>query len=254
MYNPNTCTRQRWGYPKDEDKNLVAAFFHLFTILLICTSLIHLNWFRIWGGHCTPYLATNQFFEFGEFYATTHNQYHLRSGGIITSPSGYVIHYNTSSESLACVTPDIANLMHILIILSILAILSSSVGFCLDMIGPTKHPLKVLRRNAIPSISTVFIVITMIGTSYFVTRSVEESILEMNILTDMQITYDYGCYVITAAGSFSILATACNLLQLQSTEVEEGPRHSRLVEDWDGLETFSVGMNNLPLPPPPYTP
>jgi len=253
MYNPPCYSRQRWTYPKDEDKNLVAAFFHLLTILLICTSLVQLNWFRVWGGHCSPHLGTNQFFGFGEFYATTHNQYHVKNGGIISSPSGYVIHYNTSSQSLACVTPDIANFMHILICLSILAIFSSSIGFCLDMIGPTKHSLKVLRRNAIPSVVTVFIVIAIIGTSYFVTRSLEESVMDMNFQSDMQITYDYGCYVITAAGSFSILATACNLLQPQSGGGEDGPRHSRLVEDWEGLETFSV-MQNRPLPPPPYTP
>lgn len=54
-------------------------------------------------------------------------------------------------------------------------------------------------------------------------------------------------------GSFSILATACNLLQTQSV-VEDPQRHTRLVEDWDGLETFSVGMRNMPHAPPPYTP
>lgn len=54
-------------------------------------------------------------------------------------------------------------------------------------------------------------------------------------------------------GSFSILATACNLLQTQSI-VEDPQRHTRLVEDWDGLETFSVGMRNMPHAPPPYTP
>lgn len=54
-------------------------------------------------------------------------------------------------------------------------------------------------------------------------------------------------------GSFSILATACNLLQTQSP-VEDPQRHTRLVEDWDGLETFSVGMRSMPHAPPPYTP
>lgn len=97
MHNPVCYSRQRWAYPKDEDRNFVAAFFHLLTIILICTSVVQLNWFRIWGGHCTPYLSTNQFFGFGKFYATTPSQYHLKSGGLITSPSAYTIHYNTSS-------------------------------------------------------------------------------------------------------------------------------------------------------------
>uniref|UniRef100_A0A1B6GPG2 Transmembrane protein 127 transmembrane region domain-containing protein n=1 Tax=Cuerna arida TaxID=1464854 RepID=A0A1B6GPG2_9HEMI len=253
MYSPACYSRRRWTYPKDEDRNFVAAFFHLITIVLICTSLVQLKWFRLWGGHCVAHLSTNQFFGFGEFYATTQSQYHLRNGGLITSPSGYVIHYNTSTESLACVTPDVANLMHILIILAVLSMFSSSVGFCLDMVGPTRHYLKLLRRNAVPSITTVLLVITMVGTSYFVTKSLEVSLYEMKIQSDMQITYDYGCYVVTAAGSFSILATACNLLQ-SPVVVEDLQRHARLVEDWDGPETFSVGMRNMPHPPPPYTP
>lgn len=48
-------------------------------------------------------------------------------------------------------------------------------------------------------------IITVIGTSYFVTRSFEESFYDMHIESDMQITYDYGCYVITAAGNFNQL-------------------------------------------------
>lgn len=99
MYNPTTCySRQRWTYPKDDDRNVVAAFFHLFTIILICTSLLYLNWFYILGSHCVSHLSTNQFFGFGGFYATTQNQFHLRNGGLITSPTGYIIHYNTSTE------------------------------------------------------------------------------------------------------------------------------------------------------------
>lgn len=53
-------------------------------------------------------------------------------------------------------------------------------------------------------------------------------------------------------GAVSVLATACNLLQ-SSSPPEEIQRH-RLIEDLDGMESFSVGMRSMPEPPPPYTP
>lgn len=55
---------------------------------------------------------------------------------------------------LRCVTPEVANLMRIMIILCILAVFSSLVGFCLDVVGPTKKILNNLRKNAVPSIAT----------------------------------------------------------------------------------------------------
>lgn len=61
--------------------------------------------------------------------------------------------------------------------------------------------------------------------------------------------FSFLCFFL---GAVSILATACNLLQSTSPP-EEVQRH-RLVEDYDGIETFSVGMRSMPEPPPPYTP
>jgi hypothetical protein len=66
---------------------------------------------------------------------------------------------------------------------------------------------------------------------------------------------------IAYSGAVAVCATACNLLQHHSP-IEDIQRR-RLVDDWDGIETFSVVGGSLrdvdtPLesihPPPPYSP
>ncbi|PSN50160.1 hypothetical protein C0J52_11969 [Blattella germanica] len=114
----------------------------------------------------------------------------------------------TVIRALQCVTPEIANLMRVIIMLCFLAMISSLLGFFLDIVGPTRKILKIIQRNSIPSIFT-----------------------------------------------------ACNLLQHHSPS--EDVQRRRLMDDWDGIETFSVMGGSLrgldtPLesipPPPPYSP
>ena len=66
---------------------------------------------------------------------------------------------------------------------------------------------------------------------------------------------------IVYSGAVAVCATACNLLH-QHTPIEEIQRR-HLMDDWDGIETFSVAGGGLrgvdtPLesipPPPPYSP
>jgi uncharacterized membrane protein len=57
-------------------------------------------------------------------------------------------------SALQCVTPEIANLMRVIIILCFMAMICSLVGFFLDIVGPTKKVMKVIQRNSLPSIFT----------------------------------------------------------------------------------------------------
>ncbi|PNF23554.1 hypothetical protein B7P43_G05608, partial [Cryptotermes secundus] len=252
MYNPTHFPRQRWHVPKEQERNFVAAFFHMATIALTCTSLAQLGWFRLKGGHCAPHLAVYQFFSFGYFDTGTRQtdlQFHARE----VSSSPLPIQYHSPSGTLQCVTPEIASLMRVIIILCFMAMICSLVGFFLDIVGPTKKAMKVIQRNSIPSIFTVLWVIAIIGVCYDVTKLIEVS--------GIQVYYEYGCYTITAAGAVAVCATACNLLQYHSP-IEEIQRRP-LIDDWDGIETFSVMGSgprgaDTPLesitPPPPYSP
>jgi hypothetical protein len=68
MEHPNLYyVRSRWQGLKDQERNFVAAFFHMCTVALVCTSLAALGWFRLRGAPCTPHLAVYQFFSVGKY-------------------------------------------------------------------------------------------------------------------------------------------------------------------------------------------
>ncbi|XP_014241090.1 transmembrane protein 127-like [Cimex lectularius] len=250
MYSPEDPPRYRWAYPHDNERNHVAAIFHLFSVILTSTALFKMNWFKIWGSSCTHTLSLYQFMRLG-YFETAHSQPFAKNGDVTQIVPVY-LQYHTGNEVFDCVTPEVLNLMRVLIMLCILCIFHSMVGFALDVIGPSKMSLRFIRRNALPSIWSVLTVVTIVGVCYLVTRSLDYSMRTMYPTNIGMVTYENGCYTVTVAGAISLLATACNLLQ-DPPPPPEGPSRQRLVDDFEGLETFSVGMRNLP-PPPPYTP
>nr|CAD7588924.1 unnamed protein product [Timema genevievae] len=160
---------------------------------------------------------------------------------------------------VVCATPEIATLMRLLILLCFMAMISSLVGFFLDIVGPTKKIFKIIRRNSVPSIFTVVWVVVIVGICYYVSIRLTTVVQNMNPESEVQVSYEYGCYTITAAGVVAVIASACNLFQPHSSSVQEIPRR-RLVEDWEGPESFVISGPRLvdtpleSLPPPPYTP
>nr|CAD7459891.1 unnamed protein product [Timema tahoe] len=163
------------------------------------------------------------------------------------------------ASSVVCATPEIATLMRLLILLCFMAMISSLVGFFLDIVGPTKKIFKIIRRNSVPSIFTVVWVVVIVGICYYVSIRLTTVVQNMNPESEVQVSYEYGCYTITAAGVVAVIASACNLFQPHSSSVQEIPRR-RLVEDWEGPESFVISGPRLvdtpleSLPPPPYTP
>lgn len=102
MYNPTYFPRQRWHAPKEQERNFVAAFFHMATIALTCTSLAQLGWFRLKGGQCTPHLAVYQFFSFGYFDAGgRQTDLQFRAREVVSSPIPIQYHSPSGSELLA---------------------------------------------------------------------------------------------------------------------------------------------------------
>lgn len=256
MYNPGYLPRPRYEIQKDPERNFVAAFFHMTTIALTCTSLAQLGWFRIHSDQCVPHLAVYQFFGYG-YYDVTSDTSTLHF--YIPTPS--TMQYYSSSGPLQCVTPQISKLMRILILLCFLAMICSLIGFFLDIIGPTKKILRKIQKNAIPSTLAVLWVIIIIGLCYYISICLEEDLQEMFPVSDIQISFEYGYYTITAAGVAALIATACILLHPTNSSEDIQRRH--LITDWDGVGTFTIGsttpMENIPPPPfppppPPYTP
>lgn len=105
--------------------------------------------------------------------------------------------------------------------------------------------------------------VTVIGLCYYVSTLIAEQqeLTKINRGTRIEVKFDVSFYLITAAGSVAVLASAANLLKRYSTEDNQD---DVLLEDYDGLETFSVNflsrpeLSHVPFvappPPPPYTP
>lgn len=256
MFNPTYFPRQRWAYPKEHERNFVASFFHMISVSLMSISLINMVWFRIYGGsQCASQIRLSQFFTLDSFVISDSSK--TSEPGFVDSVHSSIpenSYYYTSNTVLKCVTPEVVKLIRMIILLCIAAIFCSIVGFCLDVIGPKKKLLRIIRQNGLPSIITVLLIVTTSGVSYLVATALQNAAYKAHQKdpASIQVAFDIGYYTITIAGAVSILATACNLLQ-SSSPPEEIQRH-RLIEDYDGVETFSVGMRHIPEPPPPYTP
>jgi hypothetical protein len=135
-----------------------------------------------------------------------------------------------------------------------------------------------------------------VGACYNLTVVLQKSVTHLTPAFDLRISFEYGIYTISAAGMLAgfsnfqtpsikkkiiiikkkkrtrqesnlkktfpgacaLAATASNLLTLPPVHHTDS-QAERLVDDWDGLESFSVGSHfgDTPLdsiPPPPYTP
>ncbi|KAL1122740.1 hypothetical protein AAG570_003067 [Ranatra chinensis] len=226
-------------------------------------GLVKLDWFRVLGEPlCTPRLALYHLLRIGYFTIQPMDVHHQSTqlfegrAQLVTS-SPIIVEYRTGTQVLRCVTPEVLNLLRVLVVLCVISVFCSMIGFCLDLIGPKKKSLRFIRRNALPGICTVMTVVVIVGVCYLVSRALEFAVLDMYPGASARISYDYGCYSLTVAGVVSLLATACNLLQDPAPGTDSSSwsasQRRRLIEDFDGSETFSVGMLNLP-PPPPYTP
>jgi hypothetical protein len=73
-------------HPKDDDRNLVSATFHMITITLISMSLVDLTWFTISGDLAIPNLTLGQFFWFGysgadvDYSGNNQTSHNIKSG------------------------------------------------------------------------------------------------------------------------------------------------------------------------------
>jgi len=244
--------RSWWSYPRDNERNLVAAIFHGISLLLTASALLSMDWFHIWvRGHFCPSdlsIGLRHFLKPPPPPLPLPPPQNIR----LLNSQDFLLEIK-GCKRLHYLTEDVRGLMQFLITLCILCMSLSTIGLCLDLLGPTKSSLRFLRRNAFPSILAVLGAVSIIGMAYFASESLAVAVQNLNDTSSVRITYGMGCYTITAAGAVSILATTCNLLQDPPQTYESLIRRNCLEEDIEGPETFSVDLNSLP-PPPPYTP
>ncbi|KAI5646006.1 hypothetical protein NE865_01899 [Phthorimaea operculella] len=228
---------------KDKELNKVAAFFNVSTFLLTCAALVQPSWFRIKGLHCAQSLSLAQFFTFDED-DDDDEQISIRQSDFDTM--------NRDFNGLPpCITPEIITLMRVLILLCFMVLLCSCIGVLINLTSLNSKVIKMMRRNAIPSIMSVFWVIAIVGVCYYTTVVLGNA--NSTNPNTIQVDYEYGFYTITGAGALALLASAANLWGAPLSSDEDVQRRN-LMEDWDGLEAHSVGPTPAVPALPPYTP
>ncbi|KAL4716196.1 hypothetical protein ACJJTC_013973 [Scirpophaga incertulas] len=235
---------------KDKELSKIAAFFNISTFVLTCAALVQPSWFRIKGLHCAQSLSLAQFFTFDDtddYYSDNdENDTELDHQRKI-----FEAFYNPEKhELLPCSTLEIISLMRLLILLCFMVLLCSFVGIVINVTSLDIKAIKMLRRNAVPSIMCVFWVIAIVGVCYYTTVVLGNSNGESNTI---QVDYEYGFYTITGAGTLALLASAANLWGAPLSNDEDVQRRN-LMEDWDGYEAHSVGPTPAVPTLPPYTP
>lgn len=251
MYSPHSLPRRRRSN-KERERNLVSSVLCMLVIALLATALAQPNWFYLRGGACPHnYLGVYEFFNLEQKYVNED----------VDVPTPVQRDHKAGVDN--CTTPHIIMMIRVTIAFCFLGIVSSLFAFILDTVGVSQKTLRMLRRNAVASICTVFFCVTVIGLSYYISTLIERQQEESKSHRGMRIEvkFDVSFYLVTAAGSIAVLATAANLLR-RPTSADDAASIDGLLDDYDGLETFSVGypaqvdvspMHMMP-PPPPYTP
>ncbi|XP_063622276.1 transmembrane protein 127-like [Cydia splendana] len=229
---------------KDKELNKIAAFFNVTTFLLTCAALVQPSWFRIKGLHCTQSLSLSQFFSFDED-DDYDDQINIDQGRDFDPMK------RDYPGLPPCTTPETITLMRVLILLCFMVLLCSSIGILINITSLNSKAIKMLRRNAIPSIMCVFWVIAIVGVCYYTTVVLgNANNYDPNTI---QVDYEYGFYTITGAGALALLASAANLWGAPLSSDEDIQRRN-LMEDWDGYEAHSVGPTPCVPALPPYSP
>lgn len=180
---------------KDNEFNKIASFFNMCTFLLTCAALVQPSWFRIKGLHCTQSLSLSQFFTFD-----TNIEYDIDDAEIQQNEDQMRSTRFNGNGLPPCTNAEIITLMRVLILFCFLVLLCSSIGVLINLTTINSKAIRLLRRNAVPSIMCVFWVIAIVGVCYYTTVILDS---ENNIGNNsIQVDYEYGFYTITAAGNY----------------------------------------------------
>lgn len=271
---------------KQRERNLLSAVVSMLVIVVLCTALVEPNWIAVSGGGCKEkHLGVYQFFYPGYFLdqhsaAVANINGGMRAAGEVLVPgddgrpsvevNGKVVvafgyKYGPSSDEVLvdCITLKGVWLMKSIIVFTFLAIICSVCSFFLDLLGPTQKALKLIHRNAIPSITTVIICVLINGLCYLLTIEVKD----LQMLTKpypgnrISVTFSISFYLIATAGGLAVLGTACNCLRHYPVRVTTSDPEP-LLDDYDRLEQVFYPPGPIPeiasmtpmVPPPAYSP
>lgn len=139
-----------------------------------------------------------------------------------------------------------------------MSIICSLVAFVLDILGPKKRYLMLIRRNGMLNISAVGLLVAVCGMCYWAALLLYDNLHSHKRAKGSKVVVDFGIsyYIIVSAAASNIVATACNLLRKyppSQLEVDTQP----ILNDVDNAilrEDPPAPQSVVVREPPPYAP
>ncbi|KAL8607075.1 hypothetical protein ACOMHN_008661 [Nucella lapillus] len=261
---------------KSGERNFPAALCSMISIVILCTALAEPRWVSIDNGHCVlpkgrplSYLGVFQFFSVGYIVYNDPDINHNQMNVIVE----YRFGSGEDDRMINCVTERAVIIFKIIIGFTFLGIFTSLVSFGLDLIGSSHKLPRLLRRNAIFNVFTVFVCVGITLFLYLATVDicrVQQQIPDSNAT----VSFDVSFHLVAAAGFISVIGVACTCLRRVRPEPESVtarsilddqfnqdieqlvsvPAHGFVGPDLPPLAAASQSALPPPPPPPPYTP
>ncbi|CAF0804111.1 unnamed protein product [Adineta ricciae] len=245
---------------KKHERNYASALCSMFAVATLAVSLSDYRWFWLYGGLCNSrYLGLNMFFSVGRLFV-------IRAP-IPWDPSApmndiYQFKPNDYMELTGCIDTHSILILRLMITFICLAIVSSTIGFLLDALGPMRYGLKFMRRHAFWHILSVVLCTIVIGLSFYVSELIYkiQDRTRLKIGKKIEVQFDIAYYLIVIANGLLLLAISCTLLRKYPTDDEE--HFDRLIDDWSRREqplfierSLPATVSTIPTnnePPPEY--
>ncbi|CAF1370385.1 unnamed protein product [Rotaria magnacalcarata] len=243
---------------KRYERNYISASCSMFAIAALAVSLSDYRWFWLNGGLCnSKYIGLSMFFAVGKLFVVR--------APVPWDPSAsmndiYQFKPNDYMELIGCVDTRSILILRLMITLICLAILSSTIGFLLDALGPMKFGLKFMRRHAFWHILSVLLCTVVTGLCFWTSEIIYDiqDKTRSKIGKKVEVQFDVAYYLVVVSSGLSLLATAFALLRRYPTAEEE--HLERLMNDWSRREeplfierALPASISTSDEPPPDYS-
>lgn len=156
-----------------------------------------------------------------------------------------------------CVDAVLVSVLRSILALTILSTFCTLVAFVLDIIGPKKKFLMIIRRNGMLNIAAVFLLVTVCGMCYWAALLLYENLHAHKRAKGSKVIVDFGIsyYILVSSAVSNIVATACNLVRKyppMQLEADTQP----IINDVDQMlrDEPAVPQSVIVREPPPYAP
>jgi hypothetical protein len=230
----------------NKERNYLSAICSMFAVATLAVSLSDYRWFWLNGGICnSKYIGLNMFFTIGKLF-------------IIRTPIPwdqsapmndiYQFKPNDYTKLIGCVDTRSILILRLMITLICLVIISSTIGFLLDALGPMRYGFKCMRRYAFWHVLSVFLCTVVIGLCFYVSELIYDIQDRTRLKIGKKIEVEFGIayYLLVISNGLLLFAITFTLLRKYPTYEEE--HFERLIDNWSRREQPLLIERSLPAP------